>query len=153
MLESFGVSLFSGGYGLVSALLPFVNAEVYAVAVGAKVGPIAAVSCALALALGQTAGKWVWYASGRKGMEHRRKRRGADEATERSKLASLAARLETRGSSAAVVLVSGSVGLPPLALVAVAAGATRMRLMDFLVCCLAGRVVRFSVVLVPLAVR
>ncbi len=49
------------------------------------------------------------------------------------------------------MLLSGSVGLPPLAVVAVAAGATQMRVGDFLACCFAGRTVRFCVVLLPLA--
>lgn len=158
--------------GLLSALVPFVNAEVYAVALGLKAGPLTAVFCAVALGVGQTGGKWVWFTSGRSGAQvhaRRRARRatlvpgGAGDgpagaadpaaAQERERLAGLKARLQDRRSSAGLVLLSASVGLPPLALVSVAAGATRMRPRDFLLCCLLGRTARFCVVLVPLALR
>ena len=157
-----GIAL-SAGTGLLSALVPLVNAEVYALAVGATASPLVAVLCAVALAVGQTGGKWVWYTSGRKGVEMRkrslRRRRPAEGAAESDdgehagRLAVLTRRLHDRRSSAGIVLLSGSVGLPPLALVAVAAGATKMRLQDFLLCCLAGRVLRFGLVLVPLSLR
>ena len=118
--------------------------------------------CAVALAVGQTGGKWVWYVSGRKGVEMRKRslrKRSAEEGGAQAeeekagRLAVLTRRLHDRRSSAGIVLLSGSVGLPPLALVSVAAGATRMRLRDFLLCCLAGRTVRFGVMLLPLALR
>lgn len=152
-----GIAL-SAGTGLLSALVPLVNAEVYALAVGATASPLVAVLCAIALAVGQTGGKWVWYASGRKGVEMRkrslrRRSRPVDAEEHAGRLAVLTRRLHDRRSSAGIVLLSGSVGLPPLALVAVAAGATRMRLQDFLLCCLAGRVLRFGLVLVPLSLR
>lgn len=90
-------------------------------------------------------------------MERRRKRGPAskeDLAAAQGRLARLCSRLHDRRSSApVVVLLSGSVGLRPLALVSVAAGATRMRAKDFLACCLLGRTVRFSAVLLPLALR
>lgn len=161
LTDAGGVAL-SLGMGVLSALVPVVNAEVYAVAVSLKAAPVVALLCALALAVGQTGGKWVWFTSGRKGAEvHARRRRSrttqeqrAEQAAgERRLLDRLAERLRDRRSSAALVLVSGSVGVPPLALVSVAAGANRMRTRDFLVCCLLGRAARFSVVLVPLALR
>ena len=162
-----GGLVLSTGTGLLSALVPLVNAEVYALAVGATATPLVAALCAVALALGQTGGKWVWYVSGRKGVEMRKRslrRRTAvtvpapggaepEAAAHAGRLAALTRRLHDRRSSAGVVLLSGSVGVPPLALVSVAAGATRMRLQDFLLCCLAGRTVRFGVMLLPLALR
>lgn len=141
------------GMGGLSALVPFVNAEVYAVAVAVRASPLLALLCALALAVGQTGGKWVWFTSGRVGAERRRRKHGGDIEGERRRFAKIVARLHDRRSSAALVLVSGSVGLPPLAIVSVAAGATRMRTRDFLVCCLLGRSARFSVMLLPLAFR
>jgi len=228
LLAPLGAVALSAGTGLLSALVPLVNAEVYALAVGATASPLVAALCAVALAVGQTGGKWIWYTSGRKGVEmraHSRKGRGrrrrlgtgrgsvrggaapdkqapdrqapdgqvqddqaphgrapdsraregrvqddqaphdderndedrdddAREGEERAgRLAVLTSRLHDRRSSAGIVLLSGSVGLPPLALVAVAAGATKMRLRDFLLCCLAGRTVRFGLVLIPLALR
>ena len=162
VLAAAGGIVLSAGTGLLSALVPLVNAEVYALAVGATATPLVAVLCAVALALGQTGGKWVWYVSGRKGVEMRkrslRRRRpdddsAADDREHAGRLAVLTRRLHDRRSSAGIVLLSGSIGLPPLALVAVAAGATKMRLQDFLLCCLAGRVLRFGLVLVPLSLR
>lgn len=174
VLAAAGVVALSAGTGLLSALVPLVNAEIYALAVGATASPLVAALAAVALGLGQTGGKWVWYTSGRKGVEMRRSLRrrrpvpadgpaspspeGADrddpDGEERAgRLAVLTRRLHDRRSSAGIVLLSASVGLPPLALVAVAAGATKMRLQDFLVCCLAGRILRFGLVLVPLSLR
>lgn len=166
VLAAAGVVALSVGTGLLSALVPLVNAEVYALAVGATASPLVAALSAVALGLGQTGGKWVWYTSGRKGVEMRKRslRRqapaadggpdGPAEDGERAgRLAVLTRRLHDRRSSAGIVLLSGSVGLPPLALVAVAAGATKMRLQDFLLCCLAGRILRFGLVLVPLSLR
>lgn len=172
VLAAAGGVLLSAGTGLLSALVPLVNAEVYAVAVGAAASPLVAVLSALALAAGQTGGKWVWYVSGSKGVEMRRsrqqrtddgqertgrlavltrrRRQRTDDGQERAgRLAVLTRRLHDRRSSAGIVLLSSSVGLPPLALVAVAAGATRMRLRDFLLCCFAGRTVRFGILLLP----
>ncbi len=164
LLAAAGVVALSAGTGLLSALVPLVNAEIYALAVGATASPLVAALAAVALGLGQTGGKWVWYTSGRKGVEMRkrslrRKAPTADGATtpaggeHAGRLAVLTRRLHDRRSSAGIVLLSGSVGLPPLALVAVAAGATKMRLQDFLLCCLAGRILRFGLVLVPLSLR
>lgn len=156
LLPAAGGVVLSAAMGLLSALVPFVNAEVYAVALSTQAGPVLAVACAVALAVGQTGGKWLWYLSGRTGGDRWRRRRGVkspDREVDVGRRARLQERLRDRRSSAAVVLLSGSVGLPPLALVAVAAGATRMRAGDFLACCLAGRTVRFCVVLLPLALR
>lgn len=156
-LVAVGSVVASGAMGVVSALVPFVNAEVYAVALSTRAGPVLALACAVALATGQTGGKWVWYTTGRRGVERRHRKRGPASkdalAAAQGRLARLCSRLHDRRSSAAVVLLSGSVGLPPLALVSVAAGATMMRAKDFLACCLLGRTVRFSVVLLPLALR
>lgn len=176
VLATAGGVLLSAGTGLLSALVPLVNAEVYALAVGATASPLVAVLSAIALAAGQTGGKWAWYTSGRKGVEMRRswgkrslgkwslgkrslgkrslRKQRAEGGQERAgRLAVLTKRLHDRRSSASIVLLSGSVGLPPLALVAVAAGASRMRLRDFLLCCFAGRTVRFGIVILPLALR
>ena len=161
VLATVGGVLLSAGTGLLSALVPLVNAEVYALAVGATASPLVAVLCAMALAVGQTGGKWVWYVSGRKGVEMRKRslrtrpahEAGVEAEVKAGRLAVLTRRLHDRRSSAGIVLLSGSVGLPPLALVSVAAGATRMRLQDFLLCCLAGRTVRFGVMLLPLSLR
>lgn len=157
VLATAGGVLLSSGTGLLSALVPLVNAEVYAVAVGTTASPLVALLSAVALAAGQTGGKWAWYTSGKKGVEMRKRslrKKRADDGQERAgRLAVLAERLHDRRSSAGIVLLSGSVGLPPLALVAVAAGATRMRLRDFLLCCFAGRTLRFGAVLLPLALR
>ena len=148
--------LLSAGMGLLSALVPFVNAELYAVAVSTQTGPGIALLCAVALAVGQTAGKWLWYLTGRAGGERAarwRTSRSHGDPPDPGRVARLVERLRDRRSSAAVVLLSGSVGLPPLALVAVAAGVSRMRVRDFLACCLVGRTVRFCVVLLPLALH
>ena len=151
-LAAAGGVLASAGMGLLSALVPLVPAEAYAVTVSLKAPAAVAVLCAVALAVGQTGGKYLWFVAGHAGAKRRRSRRG-EAATGHHRFAAIAARLRCRRSSAAVVLVSGALGLPPLAIVSVAAGANRMRRLDFLACCLLGRTARFSVMLLPLVFR
>jgi membrane protein YqaA with SNARE-associated domain len=52
---------------------------------------------------------------------------------------------------ASVVLLSASVGLPPLAAVSVVAGTARLRLPLFVGACLAGRLARFALIAWPVA--
>jgi membrane protein YqaA with SNARE-associated domain len=131
----------------VSALLPLVNAELYLVAVGALV-PVALLPVlAVLAAAGQMAGKLLFFAAAR----------GAGRLSSdagRQRLERWRTRLARwRGAEPALVFVSASLGLPPLAVVSVVAGLIGMRARVFLLMGFAGRVLRFGVVLaVPVLV-
>jgi membrane protein YqaA with SNARE-associated domain len=133
--------------GVASALLPIVNGEA-ALTAAALAHPAAltlAVACALAL--GQTAGKLVLFESA--GRAARRRQRPAPAAARHT--GSRARRwqqrsvrlLQDRWSGNGLVLLSASVGVPPLAVVSLAAGGAGARRTDFALCCLSGRTVRF----------
>ncbi|MEH1166914.1 VTT domain-containing protein [Micromonospora sp. CPCC 205539] len=136
------------GYGFASALVPVVNAEAYAVLAGRPGGY--AVIVVVALAVGQTAGKLLLFEAARRGtgrLARRLARRGQS-----GRVAARAARwaepvrrwLSRRRTGLPAVLVSASVGVPPLALVSIAAGTAGLRHWEFAVACLLGRVVRFA---------
>jgi membrane protein YqaA with SNARE-associated domain len=50
-----------------------------------------------------------------------------------------------------MVLASAAVGVPPLAAVSLAAGASGQRRWEFGACCLVGRVARFALLVLPAA--
>jgi membrane protein YqaA with SNARE-associated domain len=138
--------------GVVSALLPFVNAEAYALLAAGRTHPAAVAVVVLALAAGQTAGKLVLFEAARRGS-------GRWHARLTRRTAGRAARWGGRGShlltcrrtGLPTVLVSASVGVPPLALVSLAAGAAGQVRWEFGVLCLVGRVARFALVALPVA--
>jgi membrane protein YqaA with SNARE-associated domain len=126
------------GTGAASALLPLVNAEAYAILAATRSHAWLAVLLVLALAIGQTAGKLVLFESAR---------RGAGRWA--AKLAD--SRWAGRATGPFVVLGSATLGLPPLAIVSLAAGAAGQRRLTFGVLCLVGRTVRFVVLVLPVA--
>ncbi|MBA2388826.1 MAG: hypothetical protein H0V67_01110 [Geodermatophilaceae bacterium] len=150
------------GVAFVSALVPVVNLEVYlgAMALFRESGgwwPVAGLG--LVAAVGQLAGKTLFYFAGRGVITlPKRFRKPVLEAavtTERPRRERTVAamkvwrqRVEDRPwLSVVFVGTSASVGLPPFALVSVAAGALRIPLPIFLIAGLAGRWARFVTVL------
>jgi len=129
--------------GTASALLPFVNAEVYAVAAGGRSSPDFAVLVVAALALGQTAGKLALFEAARRG---RSRARPPGRWTERATRA-----LRSRRTGHPVVLASAALGLPPLLVVSLAAGASGQRRWEFALLCLVGRTARFAALALPAA--
>jgi len=126
------------GTGAASALLPLVNAEAYAILAATRSHAWLAVVLVIALAVGQTAGKLVLFESAR---------RGAGRWA--AKLAD--SRWAGRATGPAVVLGSATLGLPPLAIVSLAAGAAGQRRWTFGALCLVGRTARFAVLVLPVA--
>ncbi|MEV4617630.1 hypothetical protein AB0J74_02800 [Asanoa sp. NPDC049573] len=149
------------GYGLGSALVPLVNAEAYAVVAG-RHGSQGLVAV-FALALGQTAGKLLLFESARGGtgwLARRFERRGRAAARRferRSRAAARTARwaepirrwLSSRRTGLPTVFVSAAAGIPPLAVVSLAAGTAGLRRWEFAAACLLGRVIRFSLFALP----
>ena len=139
----------SGLVGFVSALVPVVNAEAWALAAAARTQPALALLVVAALAAGQTAGKLVLFEAARRGSS-RFARHGRDGRTTRwgERIRSA---LATRRSAVPLVLASASAGLPPLAAVSLAAGAAGQPRWEFGAACLVGRAARFAVLVLPTA--
>jgi membrane protein YqaA with SNARE-associated domain len=126
---------------LLSGLIPIVNAEIYLLSVGTLVPPDRVLGLLLPAVAGQAIAKSVLYFAG-SGAIRLPKRAALD------KLAPVQERLaKSRFGAGGIVLLAGAVGLPPLYLTSIAAGALRVRYVVFLVAALAGRTVRFGVLL------
>jgi membrane protein YqaA with SNARE-associated domain len=133
------------GFGVASALVPVVNAEAAVAGAGLTMSVGLAIVISVALAVGQTAGKVLIFEAARKGAKVRAAKRTTPKKPCPAWQQRLLNRLEGRWQANSVVLLSAGVGLPPLAMVSIAAGAVQTRRCDFVVCCLLGRTVRFVV--------
>jgi membrane protein YqaA with SNARE-associated domain len=147
--------LTSIGFGIVSAIVPVVNAEAYVIASqwSAVMGPI---PIAIGIAIGQTIGKLVLFFGVREGKElrfvkHRReiqKQRpvGPTRAKFRAAMTKLLDLVGQERWGLPIVLVAAIVGFPPLYAVALLAGATTMRPLWFGLTVFVGRLCRFLLV-------
>ena len=144
--------LTSVGLGVLSAIVPVINAEAYVI--GSQVSAVAgAVPVAVGVGIGQTVGKLVLFLGVRQGRQlpfvrHRRAAaRRQQVSPARAKFrAGVARLLELVGQKRwglPIVLLAAVVGLPPLYAVALLAGATTMRTGWFTVMVLLGRTARF----------
>ena len=149
------VTIVAFGYGLASAVVPLVNAEAFAVVAGTRGSHVAV--AVLGLALGQTAGKLLLFestrrATGRLSQRIARRPRSGRAAARADRWAGLTRRwLSRRRTGLPTVLVSATTGLPPLAMVSVAAGTSGLRRREFAMVCLLGRIIRFAILALPVA--
>jgi len=166
--------------GAVSAVTPFLPVEAYVIGLAVTHSPTVAVAGAVAAAIGQTVGKVALFSTARGAASsrwlQRLRDRGAKEAAEITaaeqagveppggpvkralrpvgrwlkRVNALGIRLLSGRWGPGVVLLSGSVGIPPLLAIAFYAGTSKMSLRAFIVTCLLGRTIRFVVLaLVP----
>jgi membrane protein YqaA with SNARE-associated domain len=147
--------------GLVSGLLPFVNAEaLLAIAVLGRQDWWLAL--AASVTLGQVVAKALIFVGSREGASRVRDRRPAPRPGHRaggralarlgaSRIPRILATLERPLAGSALVGVSAVVGVPPLAATSVLAGAAGMRTTMFCSTCLVGRLIRFCLVAYPLS--
>lgn len=152
LLEGVASVVMAIGVGITSAIVPLVNAETAAGAAGVKMSLGLAIAVSIALAVGQTAGKICLFEAARKGAQVRAAKRKNDHAPKKPMPAwqqRLLKRLDGRWEANSVVLLSAGAGVPPLAVVSIAAGAVQSRRLDFAICCLLGRTVRFLAVTIP----
>jgi membrane protein YqaA with SNARE-associated domain len=143
------------GFGVLSAVFPFANAEAY-VAFSQVSAVAGALPVAVGVGVGQTIGKLVLFQSVRQGRQttlfHRQHRRlreqrvGPVRAAFRRLLGQLLALVGTKRWGLPIVLLAAVVGLPPLYAVALLAGATKMRCRWFVLVVLVGRLARFILV-------
>lgn len=139
------------GFGLGSAVVPVLNAEAYAAITGAHEPVTVAAAVAISLAVGQTTGKLLLFETARRGSAGlakmtRRARPRPNKWTGRVK-----ALLDRPRSGVPLVLVSSSLGLPPLAVVALAAGSSQQTRIAFGAACFLGRLARFTALAIPAA--
>ena len=157
------------GIGLVSGLVPLINAEALLIAAVVQAqGRWPAV--VVAVAIGQSGAKVLIYLAARDGRRllptrwahrpHTPARPGTEarspgcrDATRRwAPHADRVAELVRRPvAGSALILASAIGGIPPLAATSVIAGASRMRLSLFGTTCLTGRLVRFTIIAIPVA--
>ena len=135
------------GYCILSALVPLFNAEVALTALAATESP-PLWPLAVVAASGQMVGKVVYYFVGRSSLEWRWIKARTESPRFQAGLARWRGRLADRPIvSASLVFLSACLGLPPFAVVAVAAGTLRMSLPTFVVVGFAGRLLRFASIL------
>lgn len=129
---------------VLSAIVPFVNAELYLIGASAAVRPGVAWMLVIAAALGQMAGKSVMYYAGVGALALPGDRLRRMVAQVRERYEGAGATGTTLGTG--VILLSAGVGLPPFYVVSIACGLLRIPFMQFFVLGLAGRLVRFGVI-------
>lgn len=126
-------------YCVASALVPIVNAEVFLLGVAAMAPSSMLATVVVMATLGQMAAKAVLFLAGR-GVLSFPLGRG------RAGLEAVRLRIERWRSREALVLVSATTGIPPFYATSILAGSLGFPFGRFLVLGLAGRLVRFSVV-------
>lgn len=134
---------------LVSALVPVVNAELYLVGLVTQQPQLAWWLVGLAAAVGQLAGKLVFYYAGRGllRLPARLRRKSERRGRWSARLARLQQTCRDRPVWTVTVLVTAAaVGLPPFAATSFVAGAAQVPVGTFLVTGLVGRFVRFSAI-------
>ena len=147
--------LTSVAFGVLSAILPVVNAEAYVVA--SQVAAVAgAIPIAVGIGVGQTIGKCLLFYGVRRGRqfrfvrEHRDRLRAQPRGRVRQALYDgvqfLLRLVGTKRWGLPITFVAALVGIPPLYAVALLAGATKMKLRYFAPVVLVGRITRFLLV-------
>ncbi|MGH3506550.1 MAG: hypothetical protein ACRDO2_05025 [Nocardioidaceae bacterium] len=148
--------LVSGGVGVVSALVPVVNAEAFLAGSSLLQGKSVLVVGVVALAIGQTCGKLLIFTASRRGAKRwlstRRERPSHAPRWLRTANATLLQWLSHPVGGPAAVAVSAAVGLPPLAMVSASAGMSSIRCLAFGLPCFAGRLARFAALACGLSV-
>lgn len=134
------------GVGFVSALVPLVNMEAYLLGVGLDVHHFswASVFVGSVAAVGQTAGKAIWYELGHRSLAWPWMQRRMAKPKWHDRYEKVKARVADRAwVGAGLVLTSAVTGFPPLAIMAVLAGQLELDRRMFYVTTLIGRAVRF----------
>jgi membrane protein YqaA with SNARE-associated domain len=126
---------------IVSALVPWVNAELLMLSMVPLAGSSARLALLVALVtLGQMIGKTIMYWASRRATQPRARRLQQAVDRWRKRLGS------HPGSALGVIFTSATTGLPPFYVVSVAAGALKMGFGRFLAIGTAGRLLHFALV-------
>lgn len=148
------------GYGVLSALVPIFNAELYIGVVAAATTAPVAWMCTVALSLGTVGGKVLIFEASRRGSSRYRvgsvseekpaPRTGFGRWTRRTS-AQLLTWLRHPHRGPLTVLAASIFGIPPLFVVAVLAGVSKQNVYLFAVAVFVGRFLRFAVITWPVA--
>ncbi|HYP44493.1 MAG TPA: hypothetical protein VEQ66_04785 [Propionibacteriaceae bacterium] len=143
------------GFGVLSAVFPFANAEAYVIA-SQWTSVAGAFPVAVGVGIGQTVGKLMLFLGVRHGRQstafHRRRERvrqqppGPLRARFRRWIRTLLDLVGTKRWGLPIVMLAALFGLPPLYAVALIAGATKMKVGWFVLVVLVGRLGRFILV-------
>ena len=135
-------------FSIASALLPILNVEAYLAAVAVKAHNLADWELAAVGGVGQGVGKIVWYFAGIHSLRIRWIRQKMETEKWRLSYERWHERIVGRPVLAGgITFASAVTGFPPLAVIAVLAGTLRMNFTIFLVTVIAGRTIRFWLVL------
>jgi membrane protein YqaA with SNARE-associated domain len=133
------------GVSVASALLPLINIEAYLVGVAVVAGTEHLWLLAAVAGLGQMLGKVVWYHLGANALRWGWVRKKVETPKAQAKIELWRQRTQDRPlAGAALLMLSGVVGFPPLAIMAVLAGQLRMNFLLFVVVTFASRTLRFA---------
>jgi membrane protein YqaA with SNARE-associated domain len=133
---------------IVSAMCPLVNIEVYIAGIGALGNNFGVFPMALAAGIGATIGKLIWYAVGASSMRWPFIARKMEAPNFQKAFARVQAQIDRRAwMGMALLFLSSTIGLPPLAIMSVLCGQLRFNRVAFGATVLVGRVLRFAVVL------
>ena len=136
------------GISLASALLPFINIEIYLGVIATQIGAAAMIGLAVVAGLGQTLGKLVWYFATLKGMESSWMQKRLSKPKVRAAHDKWQARADGRPWFMGAVNFSAAfAGVPPMLAMAAVAGSVKMSLPMFFTTCLVGRTLRFYAIL------
>ena len=135
-----------------ASVFPLLNAELYLAAAATQMSNGQAWPLAIAAGAGQTLGKIIWYVGSARTMELPWMRRRFASGKFRRSFDTWQQRMRGRPWAAAgVMLVSSTVGFPPLLVTGAVAGAMRMRMWMFISTIMVGRTVQSYVILAGLA--
>ena len=135
-------------FSIASALVPILNVEAYLAAVALKAHSLSDWQLALVGGVGQGVGKIVWYFAGIHSLKLRWIRQKMETEKWQLSYERWHERIVGRPILAgAISFASAVTGFPPLAVIAVLAGTLRMNFPIFIVTVVAGRTIRFWLVL------
>lgn len=135
-------------FSIASALLPILNVEAYLAAVALKAHNLSDWQLAAVGGAGQGVGKILWYIAGIHSLKVRWIRQKMETEKWQVSYERWHERIVGRPVLAGAITFASAVsGFPPLAVIAVLAGTLRMNFAIFIVTVVAGRTIRFWLVL------
>lgn len=140
MLLHYGLYLTTFVVAAISGVVPVVNIEIYLVWVAALTPPSQGVPLTVLAAAGQMTGKTLMYLAAAGILKISVKKPGEKIAAIRRKFESWKGRLSL------FIFLSAFSGFPPFYVVSLAAGGSRINFLRFLIAGLAGRLLRFTLV-------
>lgn len=135
-----------------SSVFPLLNAEIYLAAVATRISQDQVWALAIAAGAGQTLGKVLWYFGAARSVELPWFQKRLESGKFKASFETWHRRINGRPwVSAGVMLLSATLGLPPLLVMGAVAGALRMRMWIFASTIMIGRTVQSYAILAGLA--